>query len=340
MDAALLTQLLTSHWMIDQPTQVQALTSGTNNQVLLVATALRSYVLRLLPVSSDPTRLHFEQSVLQHLAGLALPFAVPTPLLTRTGERVARVQTAAGEMLAVLTDHIEGRHPDHDNLPQATAAGQALALLDGALAHAPTLLVSAGITWRSSGDLAHCHPLVADPLDAIATLPLQPEQRRRLAYGYAALTERLPTLYADLPQQLVHEDYAPSNVLSDGERVTGVLDFEFCARDLRVMDMTVALSWWPEAQFGTGTEWPILDAFAHGYFQHITLSPDELAAVPTLFSLRAYSSLLHRLGRQRAGLSTQAAVIARAEAALQREDWLAASGQRLIDTLERCLQSR
>ena len=59
-------------------------------------------------------------------------------------------------------------------------------------------------------------------------------KRQRLISGYAWLIERMPDLYATLPQQLAHEDFDPSNVLMEGARVTGVLDFEFCARDLRV----------------------------------------------------------------------------------------------------------
>jgi homoserine kinase type II len=116
-------------------------------------------------------------------------------------------------------------------------------------------------------------------------------------------------------------------------RVTGVLDFEFCARDVRVMDLTVALSWWPLQALGTGKEWPIIRAFATGYARHIRLADDELAAIPALYELRAYTSLIHRLGRQRQGLSTMSAVLERAQAATDRADWLQSVGARFVDTL-------
>src|SRR6185437_14354635 len=157
---------------------------------------------------------------------------------------------------------------------------------------------------------------------------------QRLISGYAWLIERIPDLYATLPQQLAHEDFDPGNVLMEGTRVTGVLDFEFCARDLRAMDLTVALTWWPVRHYGTGAEWPIIAAFANGYARHITLTDVEIEALSTIFRLRAYTSLIHRLGRSRQGLSTLEEALDRAEAAIAREDWLTANGARLIETVD------
>jgi len=190
------------------------------------------------------------------------------------------------------------------------------------------------IAWRSTGDLAHCHPSVPDPRAAIGELPLPDEMRSRLLADYDALLSRSAPLYASLPRQLCHEDTDPSNLLMDGERVTGVLDWEFCALDLRPIDLVVALTWWPVERFGTGAEWPIISALLHGYAPRRTLSAVEVAAIPTLFQLRAYTSLLHRLGRQRQRLSPMEHVILRAQAALERADWLQANGERLIHEVD------
>ena len=47
----------------------------------------------------------------------------------------------------------------------------------------------------------------------------------------------LPELYRSLLQQIVHRDFDASNVLMEGDRVTGVLDFEFAGSDLRAFDL-------------------------------------------------------------------------------------------------------
>ncbi|HEV8190963.1 MAG TPA: phosphotransferase [Ktedonobacterales bacterium] len=327
---------LDSVWGLTAPWRVEALGQGTNNRVMRIETTAGRYVLRLYGNHADEGRVEVELQILATLATQHLSFAVPSPVPTRQGARYAGISTTDGEVLAVLTTWIAGDHPHGDDLVQAEAAGEALGRLDQALADVHLNEPEAVRTWRSYGDLAHCHPLVPEPPEAIATLPVPDVLRQRLLGRYTWLTDRIPALYMGLPQQFMHEDYAPSNVLLQETRVTGVLDFEFCARDVRAMDLTVALSWWPVRVLGTGNEWPIIRAFTMGYARQVRLGADELTAIPVLYELRAYTSLIHRLGRYRQGLSSLAAVVARAQAALERADWLRDSGERFVGTLLAC----
>ncbi len=325
-------------WALPRPVRVRQLAHGTNNEMFAVETRDGSFVLRVYANHADARRVRFEQAVLARLAQAGLPFALPVPLPTASGDLIARI---AGEgdgggaqvTLATLAPLLPGAHPDRGNLEQARTGGEALGLLDVALAYLPPMEVEGAVGWRSYGDLAHCHPLVPDPRAAILELPVAAETRDRLARTYDALLERIPVLYGTLPRQLTHEDYAPDNLLMEGARVTAVLDFEFCALDVRAMDLTVALSWWPGERFGTGEEWPILRAVAGGYARHVTLTAEEARAMPTLYLLRAYTSLIHRLGRWRQGLSPLEAVTERAHAAIQREEWVQAHGVRLVDVV-------
>lgn len=327
-----------AEWPLPEPYRVRPLAHGTNNAVRLVETPAGSYVLRVYSNHADVGRLRFEHAVLVRLQAAGLPFGLPVPIPTRSGALYTTI--ADGASLATLTPFLPGEPPDRADLAQARAGGAALGLLDAALAGIPAIDLDGAISWRSYGDLAHCHPLVPDPRAAILALPISEDARQRLAHSYDALTARIPSLYASLPQQLVHEDYAPDNLLMEGACVTGVLDFEFCARDVRVMDLTVALSWWPGERFGTGDEWPILQAVAEGYARHSTLTAQEVAALPTLYQLRAYTSLIHRLGRYRQGLGPLPAVTDRALAALEREDWLRENGARLVEVITACMVAR
>ena len=340
MPDAMLSQVA-AEWSLPEPYRVRPLAHGTNNAVRLVETPAGSYVLRVYGNHADAGRLRFEHAVLARLQAADLPFGLPVPIPTRSGALYTSIADGAdGALLATLTPFLPGEPPDRADLVQARAGGAALGLLDVALAGIPSTDLDGAVSWRSYGDLAHCHPLVHDPRAAILELPISENARERLAHSYDALTARIPSLYASLPRQLVHEDYAPDNLLMEGARVTGVLDFEFCARDVRVMDLTVALSWWPGDRFGTGDEWPILQAVAEGYARHITLTAREAAAIPTLYQLRAYTSLIHRLGRYRQGLSPLPAVTDRALAALEREEWLRENGERLVETVMKCMIDR
>ena len=345
MSDALDLRPVTGAWPQLRGGQAQPLTGGTNTVLYRVETEAGAYVLRLVGAQVTPRRLRFEYDILTRLDADGLPFALPTPLLTAQGNSFARVALAGetadergSEALATLTPLIVGQCPQRDDLAQAEGAGEALGLLDEVLARISPAQPDDALTWRSTGDLTHCHPFAPEPRAAMGALPLPAEALARLLADYDTLLRRCAPIYASLPRQLSHEDVDPSNVLMLGAQVTGILDWEFCALDLRPMDLVVALSWWPVERFGSGDEWPIIAALLRGYARHRRLDTAEIAAMPTLFRLRAYSSLIHRLGRQRQGLSPMAHVILRAEAALAGEDWLQANSERLIQLVDEALR--
>jgi Ser/Thr protein kinase RdoA (MazF antagonist) len=46
---------------------------------------------------------------------------------------------------------------------------------------------------------------------------------------------------AGLAKQVIHGDLHFLNVMVEGDKVSGLLDFEFCVYDWRVMELAVAL---------------------------------------------------------------------------------------------------
>ncbi|GHO98789.1 hypothetical protein KSF_088370 [Reticulibacter mediterranei] len=72
-------------------------------------------------------------------------------------------------------------------------------------------------------------------------MPISRTNSKPLQSLFAGVAEKSEELYGHLPQQLVHRDYDPSNLLMKDQRVTAVLDFEFAGIDLRIMDVCVAL---------------------------------------------------------------------------------------------------
>jgi Ser/Thr protein kinase RdoA (MazF antagonist) len=142
--------------------------------------------------------------------------------------------------------------------------------------------------------------------------------------------EKVPDLYRRLPQQLLHRDYDPSNILVDNQQVTAVLDFEFAGPDLRVLDVCVALSWWPVDLLGTGKEWDVIDALGISYVTHFPLSEQELLAFPDIWRLRDAISWVYRMGRYLAGLETDAHIKDRVQHSLWREAWLSANQEILL----------
>jgi aminoglycoside phosphotransferase (APT) family kinase protein len=86
--------------------------------------------------------------------------------------------------------------------------------------------------------------LWADPGRLAATAACWAQETSQLAAteqsALADLLDRLPTLFAKWPVVLVHGDFVPVNVLTDGTSLTGLLDFE----SVRLADPLFDVAWW------------------------------------------------------------------------------------------------
>jgi len=164
----------------------------------------------------------------------------------------------------------------------------------------------------------------------VERLPIERDEARQIQNILSSVLEKVPDLYARLPQQLLHLDYDPANIFMEDRRVTAVFDFEFASIDLRVMELCIALSWWPVNLMGTGKEWEVMDAFATAYVAGFPLSEEELLAIPEVLHLRDAGSLVHRMERYFAGLETDPTMQERAEHSLWRETWLVAHHEILL----------
>ena len=323
-------------WSIAGPWQLTPLSGGTNSLVWRAeATDHTYYMLRLIPGESATPGLSHEAALLAAISAYNLPFKLPLPIKTRAGDLFAACEQENGQSaLAVLTPFLAGRPlnrvADRNDITLTRLAAKALAQLDLALAHLPTNLAGYGNqALQSFGQFELIHPLVPDPVAALSQLPVEREQIETLRAILATTQQQVPSLYRNLPQQYLHRDYGPSNVLVEGQEITAILDFEFAGRDLRVLDLCIALSWWPFFLFDSGQEWPLIDAFATTYLASFPLRADELQALPALFRLRDIASFIYRFGRYLAGREKPERMQNRVQHALWREAWLTANEKTL-----------
>lgn len=332
MDVPNLLHLLAG-WPIEPPSMLTPLAGGTNNRAWSVSTeGGASYVLRLNSGAPDLVRFRYEVALLAALQSKSLPFHVPLPLQTYSGESfVLAEQDHATPALATLTPLFPGSIPER-NAGNIAQVGVALAQLDAALVTitASSLPVSSGEAHFLYGDLCHCHPLVPDPLAMVEQL-LAPAQAMPLCAILKQSLEDWEVLSAqDLPQQLLHRDCGPGNVLMEQEHVTAILDFEFADMDRRVFDLCVAISWWPVRLMGTGQEWALIDAFGQAYTTHFPLTEEELFTLPVALRMRDLTSLVYRMGRYLAGLESEKTLQERVQHSLWREAWLLANRATLV----------
>lgn len=325
---------LSTAWPIAQPLHATPLAGGYNNRVWRVDTAdEQHYVLRIKPGSGQIPRIEYEAKLLYALQDHELPFHLPTPLKTSNEEVFATIEQAANEpLIATLHPFLPGHTPDRNDSTLAAAAGVALAALDTALAILPDMQPDEHEKAFTSFDgFVHVHPLVTDPLAALEQIKVSSNQRRQFRAILKDASEQVERLYSRLPQQLLHRDYDPGNIFVDGQQVSAVFDFEFAGMDLRVLDLCVALRWWPVQALETGQAWEIIDAFGSAYSAHFPLSDEELRAIPDVLRIREMASFMHRLGRYFAGLEGDEVIPQRIAGSLRREQWLQANQDTLIE---------
>lgn len=324
-------------WPIAGPWSLSPLAGGTNSVVRRVDTADgQAYVLRISPDLIGIPGVRYEAALLQALSDKGLPFRLPLPLRANSGDIIVAFKQEQGTsafatLYPLLPGKLHDRPPERNDLRSAAHAARALALLDNVLATLPTIPFPDSFTpLPPFGELAHIHPLVPDPLTAVEHLPIEREQAGQIRTLLSDVMKHVPHLYSQLPQQLLHRDYDPGNILMADQRVTAILDFEFAGQDIRVLDLCVALSWWPVNLLGTGKEWELIDALGTAYTQHTTLSEGELLAIPTVLRMRDATSFVHRLGRYLAGMETESCMRDRVQHSLWREAWLLAHQKTLL----------
>lgn len=321
-------------WPMKGPWHLSPLSGGTNNHILRADAADgQRYVLRVSTEMSNIPRVRYEAALLEAVSRLQPPFLLPLPLRSLDGDIIVPFEREDGSSsFAILAPLLPGSLVENrSDLVIASHAGHALAWLDNALATLPEMRVSGKVPLRPVfGELEHCHLLVPDPLASVEQLPVEQEHKRQIRHLLITVMERVAGLYSQLPQELLHRDFDPSNILVEHQQVTAVLDFEFAGPDLRVLDVCVALSWWPVNVLGTGKEWGIIDAFGSAYVKHFPLAEQEILAFPDIWRLRDATSFVHRMGRYFAGLETETRMQARVRHSLWREEWLSAHQETLV----------
>jgi Ser/Thr protein kinase RdoA (MazF antagonist) len=301
-------------WQLPRPRVLSRADAGISNETWFVSSAAGEHVLRLY-VDARLDAIRFEHEILRRLLGAELPFAIPRPAATTTGDTLAlEVESAR---YAALFRSIPGDHVRDSDIQDVARAAVAFAELDIALA----TIDRADLSRRTfDGDLRSVHPAISDlgQLDAIAGGPARALVERA--------AENAAAMYASLPAQLIHGDFAFTNVLTRDSRVRGVLDFEYVGRDVRAKELAAGLA----LVLTKSTGQQLWRPFLRSYLGRLPLDPIELAALPALAALHYAVIVVWSSGRFVDGRRTSDALATDVSRALSVERWVATRGTELV----------
>lgn len=239
----------------------EGILEGIENTNYRLETSRGRYILTLYEKRVDEADLPFFVALLDHLSVRGVP--VPRILADRCCTHIQRVAARP----ACLIEFLPGQGVATPTPAKARSAGAALGRMHTALHDFPLTrpnpLGSAG--WTALA--ARCDA----QLDQIS-----PGLRRRVRDELTFLDAHWP---ATLPHAVIHADLFPDNVLMDGDRVTGLIDFYFSCTEIRAWDLAVMHAAW---SFAPDYDAAIGDALIEGYAAEHPLSDAERAAFPIL----------------------------------------------------------
>ncbi|NJM08502.1 phosphotransferase [Candidatus Gracilibacteria bacterium] len=279
-DAAL--AQIVAHWSIPAITAITAI--DERRPLFKIGTVGASYILKDISDNPDLRRLEFRRSVLAHVARQSL--RVPVPLLSQS-ERIA-VQWEGRFYL--LTDYIEADTYHDDPALQSELfyhTGQAIAQLHQALAAYPNTELSHK-TWREdlAGGVAKW---IAALVDGLPTQQAAVVERVSLLRGAA-----IEAALRDLPEQLIHRDCHPGNILVQETQVIGFIDCDHICIGPRIFDVAYYavhhLKWVTDDEAATQRWLRNLPQLLRGYMSQQMLEAAEIIALPS--AMMAYHLLL------------------------------------------------
>lgn len=233
----------------------------------------------------DTTGVDTQVAVLQHLAEHAPRLPVPRPRLPVEPARLSATwcqTTPEGftERRVQMCSFLPGRAASAERIgaAQRTAIGRALALLHQGL---------------SGFDAAAAPPSPWNLLEfAVVQRLVRASGTPRVPEGHAGELEHLTThtlpALGELPRQALHNDFNPNNLLLDGDRITGIIDFGDLVVAPRVQDVAIAASY-RVAAAGHPLAGPA--DLVRGYHGHSALDRGEIALLRDLMAARLLSVL-------------------------------------------------
>lgn len=255
----------------------EGIASGIENTNYFVDTDAGRFVLTVFErLSRD--QLPFYLGMMRHLAARGVP--CPDPIEDRTGRILGELN---GKPAALVT-RLKGRSDMRPGVEHCAAVGGVLADMHRAAADYPGSQENLrGIDWWRE-----VSPKVLPFLDETQAALLRDELAAQEAF---AATPQ----YRSLRASAVHADLFRDNVLFEGARLGGVIDFYFAGRDTWLFDLAVTCNDWCIDDESGEFDPDRLDALLSAYHLGCPPEPGEDQAWPMMLRAAALRFWLSRL---------------------------------------------
>ena len=202
--------------------ELQGIASGIENTNYFVTTSTGRYVLTLFEILTAD-ELPFYLNLMAHLAQHGIP--CPSPVADQHHRLLGQLKGKP----ACIVSRLAGKSLTQPDTADCAAAGAMLAQLHSAAQSFTGNMPNArAASWRTQ--------------TAAQVASFLSPQDAALLHSEVAFHEQ-HTL-AELPQGIIHADLFRDNVLLDGARVSGLIDFYFSCNDSLLYDLAITVNDW------------------------------------------------------------------------------------------------
>lgn len=204
--------------------ELSPLEGGTTNSNFRLATDKGNYVLTILEPDEEAEQIGWLRGYLEMLHNNNLP--VPRLLEMSEGEHTFHVKGKKAILVPLLKGRVRAPCPD-----TAFAAGAALGKMNSLSDNYPHLTPP---PWGVAG--------LTEKRQQIHEADLKPDEAAAIGV-FDVMASKWQSVQG-LPMGVVHSDLFPDNVLFEGSKVTGVIDFYKAGHDALAYDLAMGLLAW------------------------------------------------------------------------------------------------
>jgi len=259
-------------YSLGQLLDLQGISSGIENTNYFVTTSNGRFVLTLFEKLTS-AELPFYLNLMAHLARHGIP--CPAPVANRHNSFLGELNGKP----ACVVSRLPGKSLIQPDAANCSAVGAMLGQMHIAgQSFGETMSNPRAAAWRANA--------------APQVLPFLSAQDAALLEGEIAFHAQHALLA--LPQGVIHADLFRDNVLFDGARVGGLIDFYFACNDCLLYDVAITVNDWCMGADGV-LDGARTQAFLRAYHAVRPLRDEERAAWPQVLRLAALRFWISRL---------------------------------------------
>lgn len=279
-------ELLRTHFGIEG--ELTALPSERDQNFRVETAAGQGVTFKIMNAAEPLAAIEFQTAVLRHLESCDPTLAVPRIVPTAGGQDYALIDGSAGRHALRLVTYLPG-HP----LAEETKTPEILHRIGSLLGRLDRALLSFGHpgAHRSFDWEIRTTPLSRERLNAVT----DPEQRRLVEKALDIYDTRIAPALKYLRCGVIHNDANDWNVLVDGGRVKGLIDFGDAVHSPVVAEVAVACTY---AMLGEASPIETAARIISGYHAEYPLQDEEFAVILDLVMARLAISVTMSAARR------------------------------------------